>query len=50
MTWAQQSGRVAAIIQHFYPGVLGGAALADVLFGIAAPGGKLPVMVRVVLT
>ena len=45
VTWASSSPRIGAIIQHFYPGVLGGEALADVLFGVAAPGGKLPVMV-----
>ena len=45
VTWAEQSGRVGAIVQHFYSGVLGGEALADVLFGLASPSGKLPVMV-----
>jgi hypothetical protein len=45
--WASSSNRVGAIVQHFYPGVLGGEALADVLFGIASPAGKLPVMVPV---
>jgi beta-glucosidase len=37
--------RVGAIVQHFYPGVLGGEALAEVLFGRSAPSAKLPVMV-----
>ena len=45
VAWASASPRVGAIIQHFYPGVLGGQALANVLFGEAAPAGKLPVMV-----
>jgi beta-glucosidase len=45
VTWAAGSSRVAAIVQHFYAGVLGGEALADVLFGSAPPAGKLPVMV-----
>lgn len=45
VSWAASSDRVGAIIQHFYPGVLGGEALADVLIGLASPGGKLPVMV-----
>lgn len=45
--WASSSDRVGAIIQHFYPGVLGGEALADVLFGVVSPAGKLPVMVPV---
>jgi len=43
--WAADSPRVAAIVQHFYSGVLGGEALADVLFGKSAPAGRLPVMV-----
>ena len=43
--WAVASPHVSAIVQMFYPGVLGGEALADVLFGAAAPGGKLPIMI-----
>ena len=45
VAWAAASPRVSAIVQHFYPGVLGGEALADVLFGAAAPSGKLPLMI-----
>jgi len=33
---------VGAILDVFYPGALGGAAVADGLFGDYAPGGKLP--------
>ncbi|KDR71141.1 hypothetical protein GALMADRAFT_808036 [Galerina marginata CBS 339.88] len=32
-----------AVIQQFYPGELGGLALAEVLFGAVNPSGKLPV-------
>jgi beta-glucosidase len=34
-----------AVLQVWYPGCEGGRALADVLFGDAAPSGKLPVTV-----
>lgn len=39
LPWA---GDVAAIIQGFFGGQEFGAALADVLFGITEPGGRLP--------
>ncbi|MFA5341537.1 MAG: glycoside hydrolase family 3 N-terminal domain-containing protein, partial [Clostridia bacterium] len=32
-----------AVIQCFYPGALGGIALADILFGNTSPSGRLPV-------
>src|SRR5215469_8743437 len=40
MPWADQ---VAAVIQAWLPGQAMGDALADVLFGDAEPGGRLPV-------
>jgi beta-glucosidase len=33
----------AAVVQQFYPGELGGQALAELLFGAFAPSGRLPV-------
>ena len=35
--------RVVGIIEAFYPGALGGTAVADVLFGNYNPGGRMPV-------
>lgn len=35
--------KAAAIIQMFYPGESGGAALAGIIFGNCSPSGKLPV-------
>ena len=40
---SRQDRECAGVIQCFYPGALGGEALADILFGRACPSGKLPV-------
>ena len=40
LRWA--AGHVPAILDVWYPGSQGGAAVADLLFGDVCPGGKLP--------
>lgn len=42
ITWAEQNN-VASILEVWYPGTRGGEAVANLLFGDANPGGKLPV-------
>ncbi|KAF8547215.1 family 3 glycoside hydrolase [Imleria badia] len=39
--WIQEN--VDAVIQQFYPGELGGLAIAEIIFGAVNPSGRLPV-------
>jgi len=40
-----QSDKICAIVEAFYPGPLGGTAVTAVLFGEVSPAGRMPVMV-----
>ena len=40
-----QSDKVRAIVEAFYPGALGGTAVAKMLFGKVSPAGRMPVTV-----
>ncbi len=39
------SNNIVAIVEVFYPGAQGGTAVADVLFGIYNPAGRMPVSI-----
>lgn len=43
LTWADENANVNGIMQAFYPGAMGGKAIADIIFGKHSPCGKLPV-------
>ena len=43
VTWAAE--HIPAIVQAWLPGPEGGPAVADILFGNAVPGGKLPISI-----
>jgi beta-glucosidase len=44
-SWPRVADHANAILECWYPGQEGGTAIAEALFGIANPGGKLPVTV-----
>ncbi|KAK7396952.1 hypothetical protein VNO78_18115 [Psophocarpus tetragonolobus] len=43
ISFAKNNPAIVGILWAGYPGQAGGAAIADILFGTASPGGKLPV-------
>eukprot|EP01084_Bolivina_argentea_P097078 174517_1 len=46
LSWPKMdNSNVDAIIEAFYPGQLGGDAIANILYGKVSPGGKLPLTI-----
>lgn len=43
MNLSEQNEKCNAVLQCFYPGEMGGKAMADILFGNVSPSGRLPV-------
>jgi len=43
LSFAKDGEEFGALIQCFYPGCMGGKAVADIIFGNISPSGKLPV-------
>lgn len=43
LTIAKQVEESDAVLYSFHPGTMGGPAIADLLFGVVSPSGKLPV-------